>query len=362
MSGLRLDPENLWYSKNLLSTGLLPLSWLFRAIVTVRRFYYRVYHYRRALPSVFILVVGNLTVGGTGKTPFLIWLARQCRGHGLKVGIITRGYKKHQAGKILEALPHSMSKEVGDEALLLVQKTACPVIVAANRMQAVGLLLSKYRPDVILSDDGLQHYKLPRNVEIAIVDGARQFGNGTIYDGNFNVARQFVIAIVDGARQFGNGRCLPAGPLREPVSRIQECDLVVSNGRNDNYKYSFETVPESAVSLGPDTVRRPLQDFMDCTVHAVAGLGNPARFFRMLESAGIRIIRHVFPDHHAYVEADLEFGDNKPILMTEKDAVKCKLFVDRNIWYLPIIVQPSPLLEQRISTLIEGIPRANAVT
>ena len=335
MSGLRLDPENLWYSKNLLSTGLLPLSWLFRAIVTVRRFYYRVYHYRRALPSVFILVVGNLTVGGTGKTPFLIWLARQCRGHGLKVGIITRGYKKHQAGKILEALPHSLSKEVGDEALLLVQKTACPVIVAANRMQAVGLLLSKYRPDVILSDDGLQHYKLPRNVEIAIVDGARQ---------------------------FGNGRCLPAGPLREPVSRIQECDLVVSNGRNDNYKYSFETVPESAVSLGPDTVRRPLQDFMDCTVHAVAGLGNPARFFRMLESAGIRIIRHVFPDHHAYVEADLEFGDNKPILMTEKDAVKCKLFVDRNIWYLPIIVQPSPLLEQRISTLIEGIPRANAVT
>ena len=335
MSGLRLDPENLWYSKNLLSTGLLPLSWLFRAIVTVRRFYYRVYHYRRTLPSVFILVVGNLTVGGTGKTPFLIWLARQCRGHGLKVGIITRGYKKHQAGKILEALPHSLSKEVGDEALLLVQKTACPVIVAANRMQAVGLLLSKYRPDVILSDDGLQHYKLPRNVEIAIVDGARQ---------------------------FGNGRCLPAGPLREPVSRIQECDLVVSNGRNDNYKYSFDTVPESAVSLGPDTVRRPLQDFKDCTVHAVAGLGNPARFFRMLESAGIRIIRHVFPDHHAYVEADLEFGDNKPILMTEKDAVKCKLFVDRNIWYLPIIVQPSPLLEQRISTLIEGIPRANAVT
>jgi len=335
LSGLRLDPENLWYSKNLLSTGLLPLSWLFRAIVTVRRFYYRVYHYRRTLPSVFILVVGNLTVGGTGKTPFLIWLARQCRGHGLKVGIITRGYKKHQAGKILEALPHSLSKEVGDEALLLVQKTACPVIVAANRMQAVGLLLSKYRPDVILSDDGLQHYKLPRNVEIAIVDGARQ---------------------------FGNGRCLPAGPLREPVSRIQECDLVVSNGRNDNYKYSFETVPESAVSLGPDTVRRPLQDFMDCTVHAVAGLGNPARFFRMLENAGIRIIRHVFPDHHAYVEADLEFGDNKPILMTEKDAVKCKLFVDRNIWYLPIIVQPSPLLEQRISTLIEGIPRANAVT
>ncbi len=332
---MRLDPENLWYSKNLLSTGLLPLSWLFRAIVTVRRFYYRVYHYRRTLPSVFILVVGNLTVGGTGKTPFLIWLARQCRGHGLKVGIITRGYKKHQAGKILEALPHSLSKEVGDEALLLVQKTACPVIVAANRMQAVGLLLSKYRPDVILSDDGLQHYKLPRNVEIAIVDGARQ---------------------------FGNGRCLPAGPLREPVSRIQECDLVVSNGRNDNYKYSFETVPESAVSLGQDTVRRPLQDFMDCTVHAVAGLGNPARFFRMLESAGIRIIRHVFPDHHAYVEADLEFGDNKPILMTEKDAVKCKLFVDRNIWYLPIIVQPSPLLEQRISTLIEGIPRANAVT
>lgn len=310
---------------------LLPLSWLFRGIVALRRGCYRVYHYRRAPPSTVIIVVGNLTVGGTGKTPFLIWLAKQCRGHGLKVGIITRGYNRSHARQVVEVQPDSLPAEVGDEALLLAQKTACPVVAAAGRMQAVGLLVNTYRPDVILSDDGLQHYRLPRDVEIAVVDGTRQ---------------------------FGNGRCLPAGPLREPVSRLRTCDLVVSNGPNDDYRYYFEVVPENAILLASSAVQRPLLDFRDCTVHAVAGLGNPVRFFRMLESAGMHVIEHAFPDHHVYVEADLEFGDNDPILMTEKDAVKCKPFLDRNIWYLPIIVHPNPVLEQRISTLIEGIPRA----
>lgn len=310
---------------------LLPLSWLFRGIVAIRRGYYRAYHYRHAPPSTFIMVVGNLTVGGTGKTPFLIWLAKRCRDHGLKVGIITRGYKGRHAGQTVEVQPDSLPAEVGDEALLLVQKVACPVVAAAARMQAVGLLVDTYRPDVILSDDGLQHYGLPRDVEIAVVDGVRQ---------------------------FGNGRCLPAGPLREPVSRLHTCDLVISNGHNDEYRYYFEVVPEAVISLASSAVQKPLLDFRNCAVHAVAGLGNPARFFRMLEGAGIHVIEHAFPDHHAYVDADFEFGDKNPILMTEKDAVKCKPFLDRNIWYLPIIVQPNPILEQRISALIEGIPRA----
>lgn len=331
---MRFDPEKIWYSRNIISVLLLPLSWLFRAAAGARRLYYRVYHHRRIPPSVFILVVGNLTVGGTGKTPFVIWLAKRCRDHGLSVGVVSRGYRKRKAGKIVDVQPDSLPEEVGDEALLLVQKISCPVVAAADRMQAVGLISRKYRPDVILSDDGLQHYKLPRNVEILVVDGDRR---------------------------FGNGRCLPAGPLREPVSRARSCDLVVSNGCCDGYEYSFEVVAEDAVSLCSDTIRRPLQHFKGRCVHAVAGLGNPARFFRMLESAGIRFLRHVFPDHHSYTEADLEFGDDEPILMTEKDALKCKLFVDRDIWYLPIIVLPNPRLEQRISNLIEGIPRGQTI-
>ncbi|MDE0251167.1 MAG: tetraacyldisaccharide 4'-kinase [Gammaproteobacteria bacterium] len=334
LSGVRFDPEKIWYSRNIVSVLLLPLSWLFRAAAGARRLYYRVYHHRRIPPSVFILVVGNLTVGGTGKTPFVIWLARRCRDHGLNVGVVSRGYRKRKAGKIVDVQPDSLPEEVGDEALLLVQKISCPVVAAADRMQAVSLISRKYKPDVILSDDGLQHYKLPRNVEILVVDGDRR---------------------------FGNGRCLPAGPLREPVSRARSCDLVVSNGCCDGYEYSFEVVAEDAVSLCSDTIRRPLQHFKGCCVHAVAGLGNPTRFFRMLENAGIRFFRHVFPDHHSYTEADLEFGDDEPILMTEKDALKCKLFVDRDIWYLPIIVLPNPRLEQRISNLIEGIPRGQTI-
>ena len=310
---------------------LLPLSWLFMGIVVARRGFYRVYHYKRRPPSVFILVVGNLTVGGTGKTPLLIWIANRCVHHGLKVGIITRGYKKRHAGKTIEVRPHSLPEEVGDEALLLAQKTSCPVIAAADRMQAVRLLVRTYSPDVILSDDGLQHYKLPRDIEIAVVDGVRQ---------------------------FGNGRCLPSGPLREPLSRMHACDLVISNGYNDDYEYCFETVPEDVVPLDSSAECRSLLELRGTTVHAVAGLGNPVRFFNMLEDAGIHIIKHVFPDHHAYVEDDLDFGDHEPILMTEKDAVKCKPFVDRNIWYLPIIVQPNPVLEQRITTLIQEIPHA----
>ncbi len=313
----------------MLSTVLLPLSWLFRAISTGRRVYYKIINSNRKTPTTFIIVVGNITVGGTGKTPFVIWLAKRCKEQGLRVGIVTRGYKRTNEQKIVEVQPNSTPAEVGDEAVLLALKTACPVVAAANRRRAVELLTSKYKIDVALSDDGLQHYNLPRSVEIVVIDGERQ---------------------------FGNGRCLPAGPLREPTTRLDSCDLIVSNGRNDSYQHYFDIEYEDVVSLSSDTMSKPLGDFKDFTVHAVAGIGYPQRFFRMLQDADMHVIEHRFPDHHAYQEADLEFNNNDPILMTEKDAVKCKKFIGKNIWYVPISLSPNIALKEQISTLIEGIP------
>ena len=325
---MNFDPEKIWYSKNLFSTILLPLSWLFRVVATSRKIYYRLRNSKLNPPETFVIVVGNITVGGTGKTPFVIWLAQQCKNKGLRVGVIARGYKRRNEQQIIEVNSHSLPEEVGDEALLLAEKTTCPVIVATERSQAVGLLTSKYEIDVVIADDGLQHYKLPRNFEIAVVDAERK---------------------------FGNGRYLPAGPLRESIARLKSCDLVVNNGNDDSNQYSFEIKYDNAVSLFSDSVCRPLGDFKSSTVHAVAGIGNPARFFKILHAAGMRIIEHRFPDHHAYQEADLEFNGNDVVLMTEKDAVKCKKFISKDIWYLPISLSPNNALKERVSTLIEGI-------
>ena len=326
---LNIDLEKTWYSNSILSFLLLPLSWLFRTMVICRRAYYRLRNSARTAAEVFVVVVGNITVGGTGKTPFVIWLAQQCKDRGLRVGIVTRGYKRENEQQLVEVQPHSLPSEVGDEALLLALKTTCPVIAAADRKLAVEMLIEKYKIDLVLCDDGLQHYNLARDIEIAVVDGERK---------------------------FGNGRCLPAGPLREPITRLSACDLVVSNGRNDAAKYYFEIEYNDVVSLTLDTVRKPLADFKDFTVHAVAGIGNPQRFFNLLKHVGVHIIEHSFPDHHAYQQADLEFSSNDPIIMTEKDAVKCKNIINKNIWYLPIVLSSNIVLDKKIETILEGVP------
>lgn len=335
--------EKLWYSDNLLSTLLLPVSWLFRMAVSIRKTYYRLYHlrHRRRASGVapFTIVVGNITVGGTGKTPLVIWLAQRCRASGLRVGIVARGYRRGDERRVIEVHPDDPPEVVGDEALLLSRHGACPVVIAAARQHALDRLLASHDLDVVLSDDGLQHYRLPRDVEIAVVDGGRK---------------------------FGNGRCLPAGPLREPVGRLRSCDLVVCNGGKDDARYRFQIVSDEAVSLSPEATRKPLEDLRGITVHAVAGIGNPARFFGLLQEAGINAIQHRFPDHHTYRRADLDFGDDgpagAPILMTEKDAVKCTKFTDIEIWYVPATLLPNEALEQHIVTLIERIPHGRKTT
>ncbi len=323
-----IDIEKLWYSKNILSIFLLPLSWLFQLASFLRRSFYKVFHTNAGIENVCIIIVGNITVGGAGKTPFVVYLAQCCIQQGLKTGVVARGYGRADESSLVEVLNDSDAVEVGDEALMLKQQISCPITVAADRRKAAMYLNDKYDLDVIICDDGLQHY---------------------------NLARDYEIAVVDGEREFGNGRCLPAGPLREPVSRLNQVDIVICNGKNAAYEYQYTAIHNNLVSLANSSENKALEQFSSKKVHAVAGIGNPKRFFVMLEDVGIKVIPHIFPDHHAYKKSDLEFNDKLPIIMTEKDAVKCKHFNKDYIWYLPIKVMPNDKLEKRISQLLEGI-------
>ena len=262
------------------------------------------------LAGACIIVVGNITAGGSGKTPLVIRLCRIMGQAGLRPGVISRGY-----GRKLEDLrlvsPASSSADVGDEPLLISRRSGVPVMVAADRCAAARALI-KQKVNVIISDDGLQHYRLPRSVEICVVDGSRG---------------------------FGNGRLIPAGPLREPVSRLSTIDHVIINGDSEPISADVETLHMNLVagmlrSLNDGLAWR-LSQFSGCKVNAVAAIGNPQRFFRLLEHSGIKVIAHSFPDHHAFSEKDFtKMNPDFPILMTEKDAVKCTRLGLKNAWFL----------------------------
>jgi tetraacyldisaccharide 4'-kinase len=247
-----------------------------------------------------VVVVGNIFVGGTGKTPFVIFLVNWLRARGMHPGVVSRGYGSGTSETLSSVSSNSLASEVGDEPLLIHSKTHCPVVVCRDRLQAAHSLVTHHACDVIVTDDGLQHYRLQRNVEIAITDTQRGLGNGWL---------------------------LPAGPLREKPERLDSVDWAVWHGKRDE---SGMAQPEDRFwleltqcrSLHTDDQRVEIKAFAGKTVHAVAGIGHPYRFFESLEAAGIDVIAHPFPDHHAFVQEDIDFGDTLPILVTEKDAVK----------------------------------------
>ena len=313
-----------WYGTRV-SWLLRPLSWLYEGVIAVRRLAYRLGLLRSRHPGKPVIVVGNITVGGTGKTPVTVWLARQLAARGFAVGIVSRGYGG-SARDLRIVGTDSDPREVGDEALLLALLSGAQVCIARRRVDAAEALVAR-GCSVILSDDGLQHLAMRRDLEIAVVDAVRGFGNGAL---------------------------LPAGPLRESPRRLQAVDFVLVNGSAmpaglpaGVRPLHFGLQPGAALPLqgGPG---RPLERFRDAPVHAVAGIGHPARFFAQLRSAGLTVIEHAFPDHHAFQPADLGFGDGLAVLMTQKDAVKCAAFAAAHMWYVPVEVDLAPAAAARV--------------
>ena len=315
-----------WYTRSPWLLLLTPLSLLFRIIVWLRRFAYRSGLLRSYRISQPVIIVGNITAGGTGKTPLIIWLAGYLRDKGYRPGIISRGYGGKASSWPQQVRADGDPAMVGDEAVLIAGATECPMAVGPDRVATARALIEHSDCDVILSDDGLQHYALQRDIEIIVIDGVRRFGTG------FSI---------------------PAGPLREPVKRLQEADLVVINGLGSGQEHRMRMNPGDVHSLLDDGNTRRLSDFHGQAVHAVAGIGNPERFFQLLQQQGMQLEKHAFSDHYQYTSADIRFGDNKPVIMTEKDAVKCRHFAAENDWYIPVTIQMSPDFCQQLDELLQ---------
>lgn len=320
--------QQIWYTRSGASQALRPLSWLYCGAVGLRRTLYRLRLLRSHRLPVPVIVVGNLTVGGTGKTPLVIAIVKCLQRAGYRPGIISRGYGGKARHWPQQVRPDSDPVMVGDEPILIARRTGCPMAVGPARVLAGRSLLQHADVDILVCDDGLQHHALRRDIEILVVDGVRRFGNGF---------------------------CLPAGPLREPVRRKERVDFVVTNGARVNHEYSMAYQGNTLVNLARPETRRPLDELAGPRVHGMAGIGNPARFFAALRQAGLEVEPHAFPDHHAYVEADLDFGDDAPVIMTEKDAVKCQRFARDHFWFLPIEAQLDPELESRLLERIKTL-------
>ncbi len=291
-------------------------------LAAIRRTLYRTGILTSVKLPVPTIVVGNITVGGSGKTPLTLWLAQQLIDSGWHPGIISRGYGG-TATSPLAVHASSSPDEAGDEAVLMAQRKLCPVWIGRDRVNVARALLQAHPEcDIVLSDDGLQHYRLQRDFEIAVVDGVRRFGNGFL---------------------------LPAGPLREPISRLTQVDaVVIHGGMATQNQHSMQLFGESFYNLlNPNTSAHAV-DFYGQRLHSIAGIGHPQRFFSHLNRLGLKVQTHPFPDHHRFMPADLVYTDADAILMTEKDAVKCTTFANEKCWVLRVDAQLDSSLTQQI--------------
>lgn len=315
--------ERHWYHKTPVSLLLWPFSLLYCVLVVVRRLCYRLGLLRTERVGRPVIVVGNLTVGGSGKTPIVAWLAGFLAAHGYRPGIVSRGYGGETRNWPQLVSPDSDPLEVGDEPVLLARRVACPVMVDPERARAARVLVEQHGCDVIVSDDGLQHYRL---------------------------ARDFEIAVIDGVRRFGNGFCLPAGPLREPLARLRSVDARVTLGEPLAGEWGAELMDSAWHAHGAVAGSQPTNGE---AVHAVAGIGNPSRFFAHLRRMGLVVHEHAFPDHHRFQAGEISFGDNLPVLMTEKDAVKCQRIAGARFLWLAIEARPDPALGAQLLKRLE---------
>ena len=307
---------NAWYTGHPALGLLRPLEWVYRRVVQNKRARFLAGEgdiYKAPVP---VLVVGNVTVGGTGKTPMILWLIEHCRRQGLRVGVVSRGYGATPPSFPWRVRVGQSASEAGDEPLLIVQRSGVALMIDPDRSRAVRALLDAEPLDLILSDDGLQHYRLARDLELVLIDAVRG---------------------------LGNRRCLPAGPLREPMERLSSVDAVLYNGATSDREdgFAFALKPTALVNLRSGE-RLPLDHFpVGQALHAVAGIGNPQRFFNTLEGLHWQPVPHAFADHAVYSAQALTFTPSLPLIMTEKDAVKCRTFAADDWWYLAVDAEPS---------------------
>ena len=317
--------HRVWYEGGSTYRLLLPLSGLYWLLIGLRRCLYRfgVLNTHRAV--VPVIVVGNITTGGTGKTPVTVWLARELRARGFSPGIVSRGYGGSRSSSSMRVDSASDPAMVGDEPVLLSRLSGCPVVVDADRFRAAEMLVED-GANLVIADDGLQHYRLERTYDICVIDGARGLGNRHL---------------------------LPAGPLRDTISRLGEVDQVLLNGSLQAQADVLSAVEQNAiefelvaveVSRLNGSLTRPIDRFEGTTVHGVAAIGNPGRFFDLLRAHGMQVIEHAFPDHARLSAGELDFGDDFDILMTEKDAVKLGRPKSNKLWAVPVELRMDPLL------------------
>lgn len=300
----------IWSGESPLWLLLLPLSWLYGLVSGIIRLCWRMGLKKAWRAPVPVVVVGNLTAGGNGKTPVVVWLVEQLQQRGIRVGVVSRGYGGKAAHYPLLLTPETTTAEAGDEPVLIYQRTGAPVAVSPARVDAVKALLTASPVQLIVTDDGLQHYRLHRDKEIVVIDGVRRFGNGW---------------------------WLPAGPMRERASRLKSVDAVITNG-------GIALPGEIAMRLQPGLAVNLLTGER-CNVNALqnlvamAGIGHPPRFFATLHEAGAHPVKTVaLADHQALSPQDVSalIEPDQTLIMTEKDAVKCRPFAEQNWWYLPV--------------------------
>lgn len=300
--------NTIWYRPNIMQYFLYPFSLLYRLIIVIRQFCYQIKLFKTHRVNAPVIVVGNITVGGTGKTPFVIALIDELRKQGFHPGVILRGYRGKSKTWPQYVTSSSDPALVGDEAVLLAAKTNVPVMAGPDRVTSAEKLIADHQCNVIVSDDGLQHYALARDIEIAVIDSSRRFGNKL---------------------------CLPAGPLREPISRLKTVDFIVANGSAQAGEFEMRFVIDEVVSVIDENKKILLQKLArqgERSILAIAGIGNPDRFFESLRSCNLQFETKIFPDHYHFDKKDFDELDADVIVMTEKDAIKCRDFADRRFY------------------------------
>lgn len=318
--------NNIWYKGANVPLRYVLLTSVFSLLSSIRRKLYKVGVLKSHKIKCPVVIVGNITVGGVGKTPFVIWLVNQLQAKGYKVGVVSRGYGGKREHEPLLVIPQTSAKASGDEALLIAKHTEAPVYVGKNRVKAAKQLLVDYKVDVIISDDGLQHYALNRDLELVLIDA--KYG-------------------------LGNEKLLPSGPLREPRDRLKSVDRVIFKGKRLDSHY-FHYKPLLVYALGDTRKQKKIESFRNQKINALAGIAHPDSFFNMLADQGLAVIKHPLDDHQNLNATHFKFNDDYPVFITEKDAVKCEGMNLKNVWVVVLKLEVKKETAVDILELIES--------